>query len=141
MWTLFSEWIGVLAAVWNEGDRLLRWGIGIAISWPVVVALAAILGMPAFTAVVTLLPLAGGAVLLIGFFDPMIPAMVAAFPHGRQLLRWIAAIIQVELAFGVYLSIVPVSNRPRYVPLVLLACPTLFSSAQAGFRARRNDGR
>lgn len=120
MITLLQEIWGVVVALWNTGNRWVRWAIAIIASWPLLMIYFSISPASALVPYTALLPLFAVILLFIAWLDPLVVVAIAAFPKGRTVLKWLAGIIAVELIIGIYLSVVPVINNPALVPLLIL---------------------
>lgn len=115
--------LGVFGAkfleLWGLANNWLRWVLMFAAAWPIVFILCSLAGR-GLAAALVIIPLVGGVGLLLLFFDPMFVVLVGQFPWGRQALGWVALVLGVELATGVYFSVVPVaSNRGLVAPFSL----------------------
>jgi len=116
---LFQEIWAIIVAIWNTGNRWARWAIAVFISWPLMMVHFSIF-FPAFVPYVTLFPLFAIAILFIAWLDPLVVAAIATFSVGRRALRWLLAIIVVELMIGIYLSVVPIIKKPGLLPILIL---------------------
>lgn len=127
----------VVVPLWRIGNYWVRWAIAIVASWPILIALAGLVGWPALTATVALLPLVAIVCGLIAIFDPLVLATLAPFRIGRTVLSGLAAIIGLELSVGVYFAAVPVASDRGLVPLTLVAIlAVLFLAISVGKIAR-----
>lgn len=125
---LFAEIWNWVLDIWDTGNHWARWAIAIFILWPIVVVLAALLPSAAariIVPIIALLPVIAIAFLLIAVIDPLVIGAIAVFQGGRRALRFVGAVIGVELAFGLYLAILPVGNWRGLVPILLLTAIAL----------------
>jgi hypothetical protein len=119
MGTLREAW-AILVSLWNTGNRLARWTIGIIGFWPIVLIGVAITGIPTLTSLLALLPVLAIILLLLALIDPLVLAVIGSFERGRSALRISATIIGAELVIGVYFSVIPVWKDRGLVPLLVL---------------------
>lgn len=129
LWLLF-------VALWNTGNRWARIAIAFFAGWPVVMIMAAISYRPAVP-YVALLPLVALVALFIIWIDPLIIAVVAAFANGRKLLMAFVTGITVELLIGIFLTFVPVGNKPSLVAPLLLVSITLALMSASGIKSSK----
>jgi hypothetical protein len=123
--------------LWNTGNLWARWAIGLIAGWPPILAIVALLNVPTLTSLLGLVPLATVVFVLVAWSDPLVIPVLAITQYGRTGLQWVSTVIAGELLLGVYFALVPVSNDPALVPLLLLvgACLT-FLSMGAQFPAK-----
>lgn len=118
----FEEIWNFFLDLWDTGNFWVRIAIVMLIAWPIAIFLAALLFSSQWlTAIVALIPLFALFLFLFAFIDPLVWAVVAQFEGGRKAIRWLGAIIGIELLIGVLLSIVPVGNDRKLLPLLLLS--------------------
>lgn len=105
--------------LWDTGNFWGRVFILSLVCWPLLLAaVAATGGNSTLTALLALIPF---LTLVLGIaIYPVIDVAVLALEEGRGILKWIAAIIGVELVIGVYFSMVPLSNDSGLAPLLVL---------------------
>ncbi len=124
------NFLRIIRALWGIGNLWARLAIIIVASWPVAVTFAALIGWPALTATVALLPLAAIIFGLIALIDPLvIGAIGAVWP---RFLKALALVIGTELAIGVYFAAVPVASDRGLVPLALLLLLAILFLAMSG---------
>lgn len=101
----------ILRRLWNYGGRLTRWAIGISVIWPFALFLVALLpDGRGIVPILALLPVAAGIYFLLVRINPLLVALpTALFQEARVLSRWMLAIVGLDLAIGIYLSIVPIN--------------------------------
>lgn len=113
VWNFFLD-------LWDTGNFWARIAIVVLLGWPVAILLTAAIGIQALTAIVALLPFFVIFLLLFAIIDPLVWAVVAQFKQGRIGLKWLGAIIGIELTLGVLFSTVPVGNDRKLLPLLAL---------------------
>ncbi len=125
--------------VWATGNRWIRWAVGFIVLWPLALVVIALLsGDPRDLAdqsgfwnfsqpniILALLPAAAAFCVFMLWFDPMLLVAIGIPDGGRALLRWLALMIGMQEAIGLYLVIVPIKTDPGLVLLLLLAVATL----------------
>ena len=150
-----NEFIGLLGdlrelgtAIWEEGDPTrTRWWrrsrqviqntLWTLIFWPLGMILFAMLPVGVARTIVpimALVPLAVGLYFAVRLANPATFAAWALFPKVRSILKKVGLCIGVELALGVYLSTVPVSNDRGLIPLLVLAVLALTLLRVGGVR-------
>jgi hypothetical protein len=122
--TLQEIWNFVLD-LWDTGNYWVRWALGIVVTWPILMAFAALTPWVALKASVALVPLLVVAAGIIAVFDPLVFGLIAIPKTGRRFLVWLLTIVGVELGLGTYLAAVPVSNDRGLIPLVILIAVTM----------------
>jgi hypothetical protein len=130
--------------LWSVGNYWARLAIIIVASWPLIIALTALIGWPALTVTVALLPLIAVVFGLIGLNprhprrrlrgQPLVIAAIGAV--WPRFLRTLALIIGTELAIGAYFAAVPVANDRGLIPLALLLLLAIIFLALSGWRGR-----
>jgi hypothetical protein len=125
--SLVAEILQKINSIWEIGNVWLRWIAILAIAVPVLTLVAA-MSMPPNLAVtvipiLALLPIAG--LVGLGLLQPMVIAAAATLEVGRKAISTVAFVLGADLVFGVYLSLVPISNDRRLVPLFVLALVTI----------------
>lgn len=124
-WNEVREFI---ADLWYTGNFWARWAMAIFLIWPILIVLAVLFPVAVahvVVPIVALLPVAAIAFLLIAVIDPLAIGIIAVFQSGRRALRFVGAVMGIELAFGLYLALIPVGNRRGLVPVMLLAVVAL----------------
>ncbi|MCR4322940.1 MAG: hypothetical protein NUV61_02535 [Candidatus Azambacteria bacterium] len=110
--------------LWNTGNFWGRIFIISLICWPLVLAAVATAG--GGTTITSLLALVPFFTLVLGIaIYPAIDAVMLVLDGGRNILKWIAAIIGVELVIGAYFSAMPLSSDGGLVPLLVLVIAAL----------------
>ena len=124
---LFEEILRVVISIWNLGNLWLRRIAIFAIALPLTMLVAAML-IPQNLAVtvipiLALLPIA--ALIAVGLNKPLFIAAAATVEAGRKAISAVSLVLSADLVFGVYLSLVPISNDRGLVPLFVLALVTV----------------
>ena len=119
----------------DNANFVLKTGLFIAILWPLAAMATAIFLSPSnaqtIVPIIELSPLAGLFFIILGASFGI--AILFRNPLVRQGFVWVCALIGVELAIGVYFALVPVSNDPGLIPLLVLAASALFFLRIAGY--------
>lgn len=115
---IITLWVPEL---WRRGNHITRLSIILITSWPVAIIIIALAGVPTLTAIVALMPAIALIVLAVQMKHPVLLPIFATIEGGQTVMRWIATIVGVELAIGLYFAIVPINNRPALVPILILA--------------------
>lgn len=115
-----QAFVTVLQRLWTTGNLFARWALVVLVAWPPVLAVVAMLGSPALTATVGLVPVVALVFVFCAYVDPLVVPVLAAITYGRTGLQWLSTIFATELLLGVYFAVVPVHNDPGLVPLILL---------------------
>ena len=118
-----TEPLTALLTFYEKANFALRTALLITVFWPFSVIGAAMVLNPAtaqtIVPIVDLIPLAAVFFVIIG--APFGLVALLSNPTARKGLTWLAALIGVELAIGVYFSTVPISKDIGLVPLLILA--------------------
>ncbi len=105
----------------------------VIIGWPFVLAFTALfVSATWFNALLGLVPFVGLAASIVAL--PLGYAIISAFGWGRAGLRVLLGIVGVELLFGIYFSIIPITQIRSEIPLLMLAIVTVAVLAGAGLR-------
>ncbi len=111
----------IIWAVWNEGNYWARYVILTMLFFPVVIAAISLFGSFVLTSLVALvLPVVAIIALFWFWRDPLILAVLAGFPWGRQILRFAAWMLAAEIGIGIIFSAVPIANNRGFIPLYCL---------------------
>jgi len=125
--SVIEEVLRVIASIWNIGNIWLRRVAIFAIAVPLGMLTAAMLIPQGFAATVipilALLPVV--AIVFLALQKPMVIAAATTAEVGRKAIRAVSLVLAADLVFGVFLSLVPVSNDPGLVPLFVLALVTI----------------
>ncbi len=121
-----QELWAIFVALWNTGNRLIRYAILLMTGWSIAIAVIATAGSPMATAIVAMIPLVAGILMATAFMDPLVFALIGAFNFGRKAMKLIAAIIAAELVIGIYFSVVPVWNDKELIPVIVLIAVSIF---------------
>ena len=127
MKSVIEEVLRVIASIWNIGNVWLRRVAIFAIAVPLGMLAAAMLIPQDLAATVipilALLPVA--AIVVIALQKPMVIATATTAEVGRKAIRAVSLVLAADLVFGIFLSLVPISNDPGLVPLFVLALVTI----------------
>lgn len=111
----------------NRWARLVILGVvfGVVIpfaGWPFVLFAAALTGSAGFIAAVSFLPLVAFPVFVIvlAVAYPLLSGILVTIPGVRVLFGWLFVVIFIELVIGLYLTVVPVWNKPGLIPVLAL---------------------
>lgn len=117
-----------LIAFHDSANFVLKIGLLIAVLWPLAAMATAIFLSPSnaqtIVPLIELSPLAGLFFIILGASFSI--ALLFGNPVVRQGFLLVCALIGCELAIGVYFALVPVSNDPGLIPLLVLAASALF---------------
>ncbi len=130
MIALLNEVRNLVLDLWDTGSFWARLAIVLIAGWPFAITLVAFVGWPALTATVALVPLLAIAFWLFALFDPMVIAAIGIV--WPRFLKTMALVVGTELAFGVYFTIVPVTNDRALIPLALLLLLAIAFLAMSG---------
>ena len=108
----------------------IKCALGLILIWPLAMIFAGALLQPSAIHVavplITLLPLVGfvGTIFLARSLYVTVGAItgitLASTIPGKNLLKKLGTIFSFELGMGIYFSLVPISNKLEYVPLLIL---------------------
>ncbi len=127
MKSLLEEILRVVASIWQIGNLWLR-----RIAVISVVLLFCMLGaamlVPQSQQVtiiptLALIPVVG--IIFLALQWPVVIAAAATVEVGRKAIRAVSLVLAADLIFGIYLSLVPISNDRGLVPLLVLALVTI----------------
>lgn len=110
----------------------IRTALTVIVAWPFLMAAAAMVGVPALTAAVALLPLAAGACYAVVSLDPTLAAELASNPRVVATLQTVRTVVMVELCLGAYLTFVPVHRKPFLIVQLALVLAILALSQAGG---------
>lgn len=122
MKSVFEEILRVVTSIWNIGNLWLRRAAIFAIILPCIM-LAAATALPqnlAVTVIPILALLAVVALVAVALQKPLVVATATTVEAGRKAISTVALVLGADLVFGVYLSVVPISNDRGLVPLFAL---------------------
>jgi hypothetical protein len=121
--------LAALVALHDQANLALRVAITVAVLWPFGAVSTAVFLRPSnaqtIVPIIELTPLA--SLLLVIIAAPFAFTVLFTNPLAKQGFLWLCALVGVELSIGVYFAVVPVSNDPRLIPLLILsACAVFF---------------
>jgi len=118
LWEIFQD-------IWATGNRWARWAIAIIVGWPILLLVYALGNPPIWSgSLMALIPVIALFILIMTRLDPMVLAVVMAFKKGRTVLSYISTIVGIELAIGVYCTLVKIGNDPELAMLLILLLAT-----------------
>lgn len=145
---LLAEVWDFIVDLWDTGNHYIRLAIVLVLGWPIAMTLAVLAGVNGDAAVALALLPAGSLILLLLVIPPMLPVLLVALPERpfdgvrfldrvrfpsrtqrlrgfKRTLQFLMLVAGIELAVGIYLAGVPVSNDPGLI-LWLLAFAVVF---------------
>ncbi len=126
----FFEWLWDTVLTFNFLLGLVALAI---IGWPFVLAFTALfVSATWFNAILGLVPFVGLAASIVAF--PLGYAIISAFGWGRKAIRVLLGIVGTELLFGMYFSIIPITQVRSEIPLLMLSIVTIGVLSGAGIR-------
>jgi len=118
--TLQELW-EIILDIWATGNRWARIALAIIIGWPILLLVYALGNPPIWSgSLMALIPVIALFILIMTRLDPMVLAVVMAFKKGRTVLSYISTIVGIELAIGVYCTLVRIGNDPELAMLLIL---------------------
>jgi hypothetical protein len=124
---LIQEIWRVIASIWCIGDAWLH-RIAVLAVVVLLAMFAAAMLVPqdlqvTVVPILALIPLAG--LLFLAIKRPTLVAIAATAEIGRKAIRAVSLALAADLIFGIYLSLVPISNDRGLVPLLVLVLVTI----------------
>ncbi|HEY4519159.1 MAG TPA: hypothetical protein VJK01_02280 [Candidatus Paceibacterota bacterium] len=114
LWEIFQD-------IWATGNRWTRIALAIIVGWPILLLVYALGNPPIWSgSLMALIPVIALFILIMTRLDPMVLAVVMAFKKGRTVLSYISTIVGIELAIGVYCTLVRIGNDPELAMLLIL---------------------
>ncbi len=111
----------LMGDLWSTGNwwarRLL---IGVVL-WHLLTLLVGLIGVPMVTILFMVTVGSALTITAIWYSQPLIPVLAAFTSAGRTTINWVAVVIGLELALGMYLATVPVGINWTTRGLALLA--------------------
>lgn len=132
MQTLQALW-RIITIIWGRGTFYGRCLVGFTFLWPAVLALVAA-GVTVLTPLLGLLPVLAVLAYFLFSTSPLWIAVISTVQEGRLGLRALSTLLGVELAIGVYFSLVPIRSAPEWLPLLFLAAFAFLFLALGGYR-------
>lgn len=113
--------LNLLGDLWSTGNWWARQLLVGAVVWHLATLCVGLIGVPMIT--ILFMTMTGSAITIaaIWYGQPLIPVLAAFTSPGRTAIHWIAIVIGLELALGIYLATVPVGLNWTTRGLALLA--------------------
>ena len=95
---------------------MAQWAIGIISFWPIVIILAALIGSPAFSTIVAIIPaLAFIGVLITRRVDPVLVVLLGIVTETKTLMQWAYVVSKdeglLEAFRGLYMTLSNAQDR------------------------------
>ncbi|MEK7512824.1 MAG: hypothetical protein AAB601_01350, partial [Patescibacteria group bacterium] len=74
----FQQFVGIVRRLLFGADLILRWLVAVILTWPIVMLLVSLVGVPEVTAVIGfLIPTVVLFLLIVGYASPTVTALLA----------------------------------------------------------------
>lgn len=120
MSTAGSTW-NLWGDLWSTGNWWARRLLISVVLWHLLTLLVGLIGVPTVTILFMVTVGSALTIMAIWYSQPLIPILAMFTSGGRTAINWIAIVIGLELALGMYLATVPVGINWTTRGLALLA--------------------